>query len=268
MDLFLSSPFGGHESPYLRPFMDAYAAMAEGLEAESLWYFNGREREFYSNLLIFAKQMPIPVEVMWEPLPVLGNTDAIRKNNAVALAHSRAFHELRKRNEEAYVFVHESDVLVPVGGIQRLKEDLDAHPGLGAISAAVPDPRGGDPPQVGTMAWRIRPKHDGAYTVPGDGPVVSYYLPELGEGVEIVDAVPFGALMTRLSAFQEVPLATTMFPGMGVDQEWSVNSLYQNHMPVAIDWSVRCGHIRDWYGKYDDLRLHTTTAAPREVGIA
>jgi len=267
--LFWGSPFAGYEEPYLERWMAAFGAAAEDTKAEALWYYNGRDPEFAELLRERAATMPIPVEVMHEHIPALGNTDPIRKNNAVTMGHARIQYELRKRDPGAYLFMHESDVIIPEGGIQRLRAGLEAHPALGALSAAVPDPRGLDPPHIGTMAWRIQPRHEGAYTVPGAGPVVDYYTPELHDGIEIVDAVPFGALFTRLAAFEKVPLAAVMFPGMGVDQEWSQNALYKGDMPVAINWGVWCGHLRNLFNpRFDDLRERITTAAPRKVGIA
>ena len=267
--LFWGVPFAGYETPYLERFTAAFGAAAEGTGAEALWYYNGADGAFAKTLAKHAKAMPIRVKVLWESLPVLGNTDAIIKNNAVAIAHARTQYELRRRDPAALLFMHESDVIVPPGGIAQLVEGLKAHPALGALSGAIPEWRTRDPIYVGTMAWRIQPRHEGSYTPPGGGPVVGWYLPEMTKGIEMCDAVPFGALLARLSVFEQVPLATRMFPGLGVDQEWSQNMLYAGKMPVAVDWGVWCGHYRrDFNPAWEDIRERMTTGVSATVGLA
>jgi len=270
MATYVAVPFAGYEDKYLSRWMEAFGRMADGLEAEAFWLCNGPDREFAERLRGYAKFMPIPVEVMWEPFPVLGLTNQVQKNNAACIGHALAMNHLRKRNPEAYVFLHESDVIVPPGAIQRLRQGLENHTGIAALSGVIPEPLSNNPITVGSMVWRLNRRQTAAFSVPPSGPNTASYATEMRDGIEVVDALPFGALLTKLSVFEDVPLGSTMFPGgFGFDQEWGLRT-FDEGLHLACDWGVWCGHIKKEFTDpiYEDLRERMSPPLSNTVGLA
>ncbi len=259
----IGTPFAGYERPYWERWLEGYRRAFAGESVVGLWHCNGTDPGFADTLRAAADALPFPVRVVHEPWPEPDPATGPGKNARVRRAWETIFAEA---GEDQEVLCLESDVVCPVGGLARLREGLSRHPALGALSGAIPEHRG--PAGNGTMAWRIHYTEVGdTYTLPPPRQCVSFY-PERESGVEMVDAVPFGCLLLRAETFRAVEILLDRFPQLGHDQEWSV-AAWRAGRPVALDWSVCCGHYRNVYvPEYEDLRLRMTTGVPTEVTLA
>ena len=270
--LTIATPFAGYESPYLEMWTEAYALMVEGTGATGLWLDNSsmEDVQFTRTLRRYAKKMPIKVKVLPEPLRVGNVQTSAGKNIQVCVLWQRIAYEVR--DPDAWLLCVESDVLVPAGAAHRLRERMEAHPALGAVSGAIPAPLGdGD---ICMQAWRINmnsPGPQSRYAPPawgggGNGFSFDWCAPDR-TGVELVDATGFGCLMVQVRNLYETPLQAMMFPPLGYDQEWGLAS-WAAGRPVAIDWSVRCGHLRKGKGgEYGDIRAQLPDEDLREARV-
>lgn len=239
-----ASPFAGYETPYLRAWAEAYALMAQSTKGmTALWMDNSADEDFGRELRRVAKAIPIRVRVLSTPLRIGDRSTGPGKNYLVCALWQLLIAEAKRmaRALQAYMLCVESDTFVPVGAPEQLLADLVAHPALAAVSAAISE--GGWQDNNGTMAWRIRREMTRSFLPSATG-VVSWYDPEGRDGIELVDAVPFGCLMVEMQTFDLLPPIATQFPRLGHDQEWGERA-WAIGRPVAVDWSVRCEHHRN-----------------------
>ncbi len=260
-----ATPFAGYEMPYLERWAETYALMAASTKGlTGLWLDTSGDADFIVELERVAHDMPIPIQVLSRPLHLLDRDSGLGKNLRVCAAWQSILYEVK--DPGAWLLCVESDVIVPPGGPQRLLDGMLSHPALGALSGAIPERRWEG--FNGVMAWRIRQEKPAGYGPPPMGNTVTWFDPELTHGIELCDAVPFGALVVQVGTFLRVPLRATQYPRLGHDQEWS-QLAWEAGLPVAVDWGVSCGHIRLMPdGTYDDLGLYMTTIPPRAPGVA
>lgn len=239
----LCSPFAGYESAYMARWAQAYALMAERTGATAIWLDNSADEDFGKELRAVAEAMPIPVRIMAIPLRIGDRNTGPGKNYLVCANAQLLIAEAKRlaKDPQGHYFSVESDVFVPVGAPEQLLADLEAHPALAAVSGAVSE--GGWMENQGTMAWRIQRKAAPSILPAANGHI-SWYEPEFRDGIELVDATPFGCLMVALETFDVLPPVATQFPRLGWDQEWGERA-WAIGRPVAVDWAVRCEHHRN-----------------------
>jgi hypothetical protein len=241
--LWITTSFAGYEGDfYFDEWLEHYARMAEGVrgDASALWLNNSGLGNFSARLKRAKKSLPIPVRVLDLPLRIGDPSDPAGKNAQVCA--NAQFQLWSIHDPRADVLFIESDVLVHPEAPERLREDLLRCPGLAAVSGAVSE--GGWMDNSGTMAWRFDVKRPQLYGVPEDGEIISWYNPEFTDGMEAVDAVPFGCLFAHMEIFTLIPPRDRRWPEVGWDQEWSMRA-WELGRPVAVDWGVRCGHRRN-----------------------
>ena len=267
MSLTIVTPFGGYEDPYLDEW-------AEGLrdvcicagDIEVLWLDNSLSPVFGEHLVGLSGVIPAPVRILEERLQIADPT-ALRPPEGLQegkeVQASLMWQRGRMEVQTEWVLCLESDAIPPPDVIERLTDSLEYVSPIGAISANIPC--GGKQAEwVVPMVWRMVSEPDSAdsgFPEPGlrARPVEWHRStgPEEPDGVEIVDAIPFGCTLMRLTTMLSVPLGPTWPPcvNYGSDQLFCRALREERGLFVAIHWGVRCGHIKKMPdGSYRDLR--------------
>jgi len=276
MNLTIATCFGGYESDYLQwwagSLRDLYICCEE--PPEVLWLDNASSPAFHAQLLDASTWIPGYVRVLDEALvvanpgellPLRDRWDAAiaadftsRRDIQVSLMYQRIRNDLLDRygpGNDRWVLLLESDVLPPPDAAWRLIQAMERANPVGALCANIPY----DTDRIRPMAWRMPAKRDNGPFAPEPpvDPVLWHESPEGAfDGMEIVDGIPMGCTLVRLSTLAALPIQPTWPParGYGFDQKFCLDLRRELGLQCAIHWGVRAGHIKRVGGVYKDLR--------------
>lgn len=267
-DLTIATPFAGYELPYLDRWLEHLRDLCICADpAEVLWLDNSLSPMFGEYLLDASTTIPAPVRILEERLKIAdpATAKADLPWEAKEVQASLMWQRARLEVETEWILCLESDVIPPPNTVELLGEALASSPPVGAISGTIPERPHRVPNAIVPMVWRMRIGEDTTIRgLPEPGlhvPAVDRYLglnPDCPrDGMEIVDGIPFGCMLSRRSTLLSVPLEPTWPPCnvYGSDQLFSRNLRKLRKLHVAVHWGVRCGHIKKMPdGTFEDLR--------------
>jgi hypothetical protein len=218
---------------------------------ELLWIDNSRDEEFHRFLQRQATKLSAPLRVEKQGIHLSRpstHPTAVEEIHRRDIQVAMVYQSAQELVDTEWVLTLETDVLLRCDTIQRLRQALTDCSELAAVSANVPylaHHRSDGSWLVLPMAWKFTPWLNGH---PPPEPVKWHRWEHRGEdvpdGVEIVDAVPFGCLLMRASAFRGMPLST----GWPVAQTYGFDQLFCRDLReagqlVGFHWGVPVGHL-------------------------